>query len=62
MIVKYAPDLGLEETIFRSCRRCGINMMIYGWSTRLFCDDCVEYEVFEFGKYDWLFGKEKEDG
>lgn len=62
MILKYSADFGLEETTFLSCRRCGINMQIHVDSARRMCDDCVEYEVFEFGKYDWLFGKEKENG
>lgn len=59
-VVKYSPDMGMEDTDFRSCRRCGINMQVASWSGRFLCDDCVEYEVqFQPGSYAWLF-EEKE--
>ena len=54
-MIVYSPDLGMFETIYRSCRRCGINMQILAGSPRYWCDDCVEYEFYEYGQYDWLF-------
>lgn len=54
--LKYFDDTDGVESIFRSCRRCGINMEISPESGRFLCDDCVEYEAqFRPGIYDWLF-------
>lgn len=53
--VKYAPDFGEALTRYRSCDRCGINMQLNIWSLRKECDDCIDFDVFEFGKFDWLF-------
>lgn len=55
--IKYSPDLGLELTKYRSCDRCGINMQISVFSHRKQCDDCIDYEVWSFGEFDWLFGR-----
>lgn len=55
--LEYAPDLGLELTTYRSCDRCGINMQISVFMTRRYCDDCIDFNVFEWGRFEWLFGK-----
>lgn len=54
--IKYAPDLGRELTGFRSCDRCGINMQLHVFSLRKQCDDCIDFDVFEWGRFNWMFG------
>lgn len=55
--LKYSPDLGLELTTYRSCDRCGINMQVSITSFRKQCDDCIDFDLFEWHSFDWLFGR-----
>lgn len=55
--IAYAPDLGIELTKYKSCSRCGINMQVHHFSLRKQCDDCMDFDVFEWGRFGWLFNR-----
>lgn len=51
----YTDKTRLEDTRYRSCGRCGINMLLEAQSMRRQCDDCIDFDVFEWGQFNWLF-------
>lgn len=51
----YTNLTSLEDTRYRSCDRCGINMLLKAQSKRRQCDDCIDFDVFEWGQFNWLF-------
>lgn len=53
--LEYTGRTRLEEVRYRSCDRCGINMKLESWSLRRQCDDCIDFDIFEWGQFDWLF-------